>query len=58
MDKLYAKLPDPTQLTVEEMKRKLTAAIPISPEELETLGHQRAEAIRHHLLKGGTLTEE
>jgi hypothetical protein len=52
------RLPDPTQLTVEEMKRKLTAAIPISPEELETLGHQRAEAIRHHLLKGGTLTEE
>lgn len=60
VEKLYAKLPapDPAQPTVEEMKRKLAAAIPISPEELETLGRQRAEAIRQHLLERGTLTEE
>ncbi|MDF0672910.1 MAG: DUF748 domain-containing protein [Nitrospira sp.] len=67
VEKLYAKLPtlDPsatqaefTQLTVEEMKRKLAAAIHVSPSDLEALAHQRAEAIRHHLLDGGKLTEE
>ncbi|TKB90271.1 MAG: DUF748 domain-containing protein [Nitrospira sp.] len=67
VEKLYAKLPasdpsvtpaEPTQPTVEDMKRKLAVAIQISPSELEALAHQRAEAIRHHLLEGGTLTEE
>ncbi len=67
VEKLYAKLPapdpsatpaEPTQPTVEEMKRKLAAAIQIPPSDLEALAHQRAEAIRHHLLEGGKLTEE
>jgi Domain of Unknown Function (DUF748) len=67
VEKLYAKLPapdpsvtpaEPAQPTVEDMKRKLAAAIQISPSELEALAHQRAEAIRHHLLEGGKLTEE
>ena len=67
VEKLYAKLPapdpsvtpaEPTQPTVEDMKRKLAAAIKISPSELEELAHQRAEAIRGHLLEGGKLTEE
>ena len=67
VEKLYAKLPAPdpsvtpaelAQPTVEDMKRKLAAAIQISPSELEALAHQRAEAIRHHLLEGGKLTEE
>lgn len=67
VEKLYAKLPapdpsvtpaEPTQPTVEDMKRKLAAAIKISPSELEALAHQRAEAIRGHLLEGGKLTEE
>jgi len=67
VEKLYAKLPppdpsaspaEPTQPTVEEMKRKLAAAIQISPKELEALAHQRAAAIRRHLLEGGKLTEE
>jgi hypothetical protein len=67
VEKLYAKLPtldqsatqaEPTQPTVEGMKRKLAAALQISTGELEALAHQRAEAIRHHLLKGGRLTEE
>jgi hypothetical protein len=67
VEKLYAKLPPPdpsatpaesAQPTVEEMKRKLEAAIQISPKELEVLAHQRAEAIRRHLLEGGKLTEE
>ncbi|THJ17324.1 MAG: DUF748 domain-containing protein [Nitrospira sp. CG24B] len=67
VEKLYAKLPvpnpsvtpaEPTQPTVEDMKRKLAVAIQISPSELEALAHQRAEAIRHHLLEGGKLTEE
>jgi hypothetical protein len=67
VEKLYAKLPapdpsatpaEPTQPTVEDMKRKLAAAIQISPSELEALAHQRAEAIRQHLLEGGKLTEE
>lgn len=67
VEKLYAKLPapdpsaalaEPTQPTVEEMKRKLATAIKISTSELEALAHQRAEAIRHHFLEGGTLTEE
>lgn len=67
VEKLYAKLPapdpsvtpaEPTQPTVEAMKRKLAAAIQISPSELEALAHQRAEAIRGHLLEGGKLTEE
>lgn len=67
VEKLYAKLPPPdpsaspaesAQPTVEEMKRKLAAAIPISPKELEALAHQRAEVIRRHLLEGGKLTEE
>lgn len=49
---------EPTQPTVEDMKRKLAVAIQISPSELEALAHQRAEAIRHHLLEGGKLTEE
>lgn len=67
VEKLYAKLPapdpsvtpaEPTQPTVEDMKRKLAAAIKISPSELEALAHQRAEAIRGYLLEGGKLTEE
>lgn len=67
VEKLYAKLPPPdpsatpagpTQPTVADMKRQLAAAIQISTSELETLAHQRAEAIRHHLLESGTLTEE
>ena len=67
VEKLYAKLPapdpsvtpaEPAQPTVEGMKRKLAAAIQISPSELEALAHQRAEAIRGHLLEGGKLTEE
>ena len=64
VEKLYAKLPppepsvipaEPTQPTVAEMKRKLAAAIRISPSELEALAHQRAEEIRRHLLEGGRL---
>lgn len=67
VEKLYAKLPlpdssaipsEPTQPTVAEMKRRLAAAIKISPSELEALAHQRAETIRRHLLEGGRLTEE
>ncbi len=67
VEKLYAKLPlpdpsvtqaAPTQPTVAEMKRHVAAAIQISQSELDTLGHQRAEAIRRHLLEGGKLTEE
>jgi hypothetical protein len=67
VEKLYAKLPapdpsatqaEPMQPTVEDMKRRLAAAIQISPSELEALAHQRAEAIRGHLLEGGKLTEE
>ncbi|MBH0203171.1 MAG: hypothetical protein HP496_12970 [Nitrospira sp.] len=67
VEKLYAKLPapdpsatpaEPVQPTVEDMKRKLAAAIQISPGELEALAHQRAEAIRRHLLEGEKLTEE
>ena len=67
VEKLYAKLPapdpsvtpaEPAQPTVEDMKRKLAAAIQISPSELEALAQQRAEAIRRHLLEGGKLTEE
>ena len=67
VEKLYAKLPapdpsvipaEPAQPTVEGMKRKIAAAIQISPSELEALAHQRAEAIRGHLLEGGKLTEE
>jgi len=67
VEKLYAKLPapdpsatpaEPMQPTVEDMKRRLAAAIRISPSELEALAHQRAEAIRHHLLESGKLTEE
>jgi len=67
VEKLYAKLPAPdpstapagsTQPTVEDMKRQLAAAIQIPPNELEALAHQRAEAIRDHLLESGKLTEE
>ncbi|HWG95755.1 MAG TPA: DUF748 domain-containing protein, partial [Nitrospira sp.] len=67
VEKLYAKLPppdpsatpaEPTQPTVADMKRQLAAAIHISTSELETLARQRAEAIRHHLLESGKLTEE
>jgi hypothetical protein len=67
VEKLYAKLPlpdpsatpaEPIQPTVAEMKRKIAAAIQISTKELEALAHQRAEAIRHHLLESGKLTEE
>ena len=67
VEKLYAKLPmpdpsvtpaEPTQPTVEEMKRKLAAAVQISANDLEALAHQRAESIRRHLLKNGKLTEE
>ncbi len=67
VEKLFAKLPvlptgstadGPAQPTVEEMKRKLAAAVPISNSELETLAHQRAEAVRNRLLEDGKLTEE
>ena len=67
MEKLYAKLPapdpsatpaEPTQPTVADMKQKLEAAVQISTSELEALAHQRAEAIRRHLLDSGKLTEE
>ncbi|MBX3330604.1 MAG: DUF748 domain-containing protein [Nitrospira sp.] len=67
VEKLYAKLPppdpsatpaEPAQPTVAEMKRKLASAIQISDKELEALAHQRAEAIRRHLLEGGKLAEE
>ncbi|OQW34799.1 MAG: hypothetical protein A4E19_17950 [Nitrospira sp. SG-bin1] len=67
VEKLFAKLPPPepsatsaeqTQPTVEDMKRKLAAAIPISAKELDALAHRRAEAIRRHFLEGGKLTEE
>jgi len=67
VEKLYAKLPPPdpsaaptgsSQPTVAEMKRQLASAIQISTSELETLANQRGEAIRHHLLGGGKLTEE
>lgn len=67
VEKLYAKLPapdpstapaEPAQPTVEDMKRRLAAAINISPSELDALAQQRAEAIRNHLLEGGKLTEE
>ncbi|MDF0666277.1 MAG: DUF748 domain-containing protein [Nitrospira sp.] len=64
VEKLFAKLPMPdpsatsAQPTVAEMKQQLASAIQISPSELETLAHQRAEAIRHHILEGGKLTEE
>lgn len=67
VEKLYAKLPvpnssatpsEPSQPTVAEMKRQLASAIQIATSELETLAQQRAEAIRHHVLEGGKLTEE
>jgi hypothetical protein len=67
LEKLYAKLPLPdpattptesSQPTVEEMRRKLSAAIPISEKEFEALARQRAEAIRNRLLERGVLTEE
>ena len=67
VEKLYAKLPvpdpsatsvEPVQPTVEDMKRKLAAAIQISPSELESLAHQRAEAIRGRLLESGKFAEE
>ncbi|MDF0650167.1 MAG: DUF748 domain-containing protein [Nitrospira sp.] len=64
VEKLYAKLPMPdpsaasAQPTVAEMKRQLASALQISTSELEALANQRAEAIRHQLLKGGKLTEE
>ncbi|UVT19968.1 MAG: DUF748 domain-containing protein [Nitrospira sp.] len=67
VEKLFAKLPvqptDPTadgstQPTVEEMKRKLAAAVQISNSELETLARQRAEAVRDRLLEDEKLTEE
>jgi len=67
VEKLYAKLPapdpsatpaEPMQPTVEDMKRQLAAAIQISPSELESLAHQRAEAIRGRLLESGKLAEE
>lgn len=67
VEKLYAKLPapdpsatpdEPTQPTVADMKRQLAAAIQISTSELGALAHQRAEAIRRHLLESGKLTEE
>ncbi|HWF61739.1 MAG TPA: DUF748 domain-containing protein [Nitrospira sp.] len=67
VEKLYAKLPapdpsatpaEPTQPTVADMKRQLAAAIQISTSDLETLAHQRAEAIRHRLLEAEKLTAE
>lgn len=67
VEKLYAKLPAPDpsatpaesmQPTVKEMRRKLAAATPISPSELEALANRRAEAIRNHLLEDGQLMEE
>lgn len=67
VEKLYAKLPlpdssvtstEPAQPAVDDMKRKIATAIQISPRELDALARQRAEAIRHHLLEGGKLTEE
>ncbi|MDK2745139.1 MAG: DUF748 domain-containing protein [Nitrospira sp. BO4] len=67
VEKLFAKLPvqptDPTadgtaQPTVEEMKRKLAAAVQISNSELEALARQRAEAVRNRLLDDEKLTEE
>lgn len=67
VEKLYATLPlpdpsatpaEPAQPTVEEMRQQIAAAIRISPNELEALAHQRAEAIRHYLLERGKLTEE
>ncbi len=67
VEKLYAKLPphDPAttpaasaQPSVEEMKQRVAAAIPISDAELEALARQRAEAIRTLLLESGRLTEE
>ena len=67
VEKLYAKLPapdpsatpaEPMQPTVEDMKRQLAAAIQISPSELESLAHQRAEAIRGRLLESGKLAEQ
>lgn len=67
VEKLFAKLPPPdpattsgesAQPTVEEMKKKLAAAIEISDKEFEALARQRAEAIRNRLLEGGVLTEE
>ncbi|UVT17295.1 MAG: DUF748 domain-containing protein [Nitrospira sp.] len=67
VEKLFARLPvqpaDQTadgsaQPTVEEMRRKLAAAVQISNSELETLARQRAEAVRNRLLEDGKLTEE
>jgi Domain of Unknown Function (DUF748) len=67
LEKLYAKLPppDPTaspeesaQPTIEDMKRKVAAAITIPESELATLARQRAETIRNRLLESGALTED
>ncbi len=67
VEKLYAKLPPPdpaaapaesTQPTVEEMRRRVAAAIEIPDAELDSLAKRRAEAVRNQLLESGRLTEE
>jgi hypothetical protein len=44
--------------TVEEMRQRVAATIPVTEAELEILAQQRGEAVRSRLLEGGKLSDE
>ncbi len=44
--------------TVEDMKQRLSVAIPVDEPELRALARQRAEQVRHELIEVGKLAEE
>ncbi len=48
----------PKPLTVEEMKQRLAAAIPVEEAELRALARQRAEQVRDQLIEVGKLAGE
>ena len=50
--------PEPMPPTLEDMKQRLAAAIPVDEPELRALARQRAEQVRDQLLEVGRLAEE
>jgi hypothetical protein len=49
---------DSKPLTIEDMRRQLVAAIPVSDSDLRLLAQQRAEQIRGQLAGDGKLTDD
>jgi hypothetical protein len=52
------KVGTPKPPTLEEMRQRLAAAIPVEEAELRTLARQRAEEARDRMIQSGKLAQE